>query len=94
MKNIRHILIDDGAIAVEILIIFSSVHNEIHGLLPVVTLKLVLVLYQLAGGQGHEHCSFSPNMFSFPRKVVAEMTLSISVHAFAACWGFQGCQRV
>lgn len=66
-KNIRRILIDDVAITVQILFVFSKVHNESHELLPLVTLKPVLVLYQLAGlAGGMDTAVFLPICYPFP----------------------------
>lgn len=66
-KNIRRILIDDVAITVQILFIFSKVYNESHELLPLVILKPVLVLYQLSGlAGGMDTAVFLPIRFPFP----------------------------
>lgn len=64
-RIIRHIFIDDGAITVQILFLFSNFHNEIRGLSPVVTLKPVLVLYQLADVGCMDTAGFLPVYFPF-----------------------------
>lgn len=89
-ENISYIFIGDEAITVQILFIFFDVHNEIHGLSPVVNLKPVLVLYQLVGVVGCTDTeSFLPVCFPFLERSLLRWHLSSQLMLLLCAGAFQ-----